>query len=308
MYNDTIKVANKIIKSEDLIDIFSKMQEKILEYKKLSEVQERKNTMLEWSDRNWEYRDEGSILTFEVDFYDDTTIKFDNYNNFIEIYYKRLEEIKKIYVFFALSYSVKKIGVSEDYFRESINMWISEGKIDIEVSLNSVYKKIDDVYELIKSKVLNAPGRYDSTIKNRNKIKSITGFAVAFIPIIILCLLCLFIPTSRELVSSTYVVFPIAVLLLSYLLGTFVGNIMLDSLYSNIVPERIYAGYDHENYQSIYKDDIEQYKQTSEILIGKNVDNLKSRENIISKYNKYKKFILPEIIILVIFSIMVLFL
>ena len=46
MYNDTIKVANKIIKSEDLFDIFSKMQEKILEYKKTSEIQERKNSIL----------------------------------------------------------------------------------------------------------------------------------------------------------------------------------------------------------------------------------------------------------------------
>lgn len=51
MYNDTIKVANKIIKAEDLYDIFTKMQEKLLEYQKLSNIKERQNDSLEWKDK-----------------------------------------------------------------------------------------------------------------------------------------------------------------------------------------------------------------------------------------------------------------
>ena len=35
MYNDTIKVANKIISYDDLFEIFSKMQEKLMYYKKI---------------------------------------------------------------------------------------------------------------------------------------------------------------------------------------------------------------------------------------------------------------------------------
>ena len=34
MYKDTIKVANKIISYDDLFEIFSKMQEKLVYYKK----------------------------------------------------------------------------------------------------------------------------------------------------------------------------------------------------------------------------------------------------------------------------------
>lgn len=78
MYNDTIKVANKIIKAEDLYDIFTKMQEKLLEYQKLSNIKERQNDSLEWKDKSWKFKDEGSSLTFNVDFYDDASIKFDN--------------------------------------------------------------------------------------------------------------------------------------------------------------------------------------------------------------------------------------
>ena len=69
-----------------------------------------------------------------------------------------------------------------------------------------------------------------------------------------------------------------------------------------------YVGYDSTNYRSIYKDDIDKYVQTSEILIGKNVDNLKCRDKIMKYYNKYKKYIPIELGVLVFISILVLFL
>lgn len=308
MYNDTIKFANKIIKNEELYSIFSRMQEKIIEYKKLSDIQESRNSNLEYSYKRWDYKDEGSTISFDVDFYDDTTIKFDNYNNFISIFNQRLYEIKSIYVFFNLSYSIKTAEFGEDYIRENISMWVYEGKADIEVSLNSNYKKIDEVYELIKTIILNAPVRYDETIKKRTKIKNTVGFAIGFIPSIIVTISLLFVPDIKTIFATTYVLFPFATVIITYLTGNFIANVKLGFLYKNIIPEKIYAGYDEKNYQSIYKDDLEQYKQTSEILIGKNVDNLKNRELIIKEYNKYKKYILPELLVLVIFSVIVLFL
>lgn len=308
MYNDTIKVANKIIKAEDLYDIFTKMQEKLLEYQKLSNIKERQNDSLEWKDKAWDFKDEGSSLTFNVDFYDDTSIKFDNYNNFISIYNQRLDEIKNISVYFTLFYSIKKAGQLQDVTSESIRCYIYESKMDIEVSLNSTYRKIDDVYNLIKSKILNAKTRYDMIVKKKTKIESTVGFAIAFIPVIIIFIASLFVPIIKEIFINTYVLFPILVLIISYIFGTVIGNTMLDSLYKNIVPEKVYAGYDSTNYKSIYKDDLDSYKQKSEILIGKNTSNLKNRKEINYKYNKYKRFILPEIIVLVIISIIILFL
>ncbi len=38
MYNDTIKVANKIITDEDLLEIFAQMNEKLIEYKKINDA------------------------------------------------------------------------------------------------------------------------------------------------------------------------------------------------------------------------------------------------------------------------------
>ena len=48
MYNDTIKVANKIITYNDLLEIFSRMQEKLVQLKKINAFEEMKNKMLDY--------------------------------------------------------------------------------------------------------------------------------------------------------------------------------------------------------------------------------------------------------------------
>lgn len=47
MYNDTIKVANKIISYDDLFEIFTQMNEKLQYYKRISINEESRNRMLE---------------------------------------------------------------------------------------------------------------------------------------------------------------------------------------------------------------------------------------------------------------------
>ena len=94
MYNSAIRVANKIITYDDLFEIFVQMNEKLIYYKKINNMEEKKNHMLEYNYQNWSFKDNGSRLQFDVNFYDDTQVKFDNYNNFISVLNRRLEEIK----------------------------------------------------------------------------------------------------------------------------------------------------------------------------------------------------------------------
>ena len=83
MYNDTITVSNKIITSEDLVDIFTRMYEQLNEYKKIYEAEEKRNRMLDHKYEKWSFKDSNSSLSFTINFYDNTEIKFDNFNNFI---------------------------------------------------------------------------------------------------------------------------------------------------------------------------------------------------------------------------------
>ncbi len=308
MYNDTIKVANKIITYDDLFEIFAKMQEKLVNYKKVNDSEKIKNQMLDYKYQNWTFRDIASSLHFIVNFYDDTEIKFDNYNNFISVFNNRLGEIKNLYVYFSLSYSVELEGQNPQYYNQHINMTIYESKMDIDVSLSSEDKKIDDIYELIKNIVLNAPEKYDEIIKKKNSIATIVTLATGFIPALIITTILIFVPTIRHIYANGYVVFPIINLLLALVIGGTIESSLLDKYYKNIVPEQKYIGYDSTNNKSIYKDDIDKYVTTSEILIGKNINNLDSRNQIKSCRDKYKKWIPYELGIMAFLSLIVLFL
>ena len=107
MYNDSIKVANKIITAEDLEEIFAKMNEKLHYYQNLSVKEEARNQGIESYNRVFSYKDRGSELKVTVNFHDDTTVKFDRYDEFITIFHQRLEEIKDMFVVFYLNYETK---------------------------------------------------------------------------------------------------------------------------------------------------------------------------------------------------------
>lgn len=307
MYNDTIKVANKIITNEDLAEIFAIMQEKLTYYRKVSANEEAQNRLLDYSYQRWSFKDTGSALNFTVNFYDDTSIKFDNYENFMSIFNTRLDEIKDLYVRFSISYGVKN-EYKNDYFHQSISMWIYENKMNIDISLKSDDKKIDDVYEVIKNKVLSAPPKYDDVIRKKSSINSKVGFAIGMIPGLIISTLLLLVPAMRQVFAASYVLYPICVLVIAMFIGFTIGGSKLNNLYKKIQPEQKYAGYDSSKGKSIYKDDIDKYVETSEILIGKNVDNLRCRKQILEIHDKYKKYLLPEFGILVLLSIIVIFL
>lgn len=307
MYNDTIKVANKIISYDDLLEIFSKMQEKLVDYQKISNIEGARNRVLDYNYQNWTFKDIGSKLSFDVDFYDDTHIKFDNYNNFITVFNNRLEEIKSFNLYFSLAYETKVEGQRSEYYTQHINMWIYENKIEIYVSLSSNDDKMSDIYELIKKKISNAPPKYDEVIKNKNSITATVTLAIGFIPALIITTLLIFVPTIREIYSSSYVLYPIISVFLALVIGGTIGSAKLEKCYKTITPEQKYAGYDSNKGKSIYKDDIDKYVATSEILIGKNVNNLTYRKEIKEYKEKYKKWIPYEIGIMILISIIVLF-
>lgn len=308
MYNDTIKVANKIITSDDLFEIFDSMNEKLVNYKKINEREETKNKMLDYKYQNWTFKDNGSCLRFDVDFYDDTSVRFDNYNNFITIFNTRLDEIKSIYVHFRLSYDVHVEEQKNEYYSQYISIWIYESKMDIDVSLSSEDRKIDDIYELIKNKILNAKPKYDEIIKKKNSITREIGLAIGFIPALIITTLLIFVPIVREIYIESYVVYPVSSLIFSLFIGGTIGSYKLNRYYKHIVPEQKYVGYDSNKGSSIYKDDIDKYVSTSEILIGKNINNLKYRTQIKEYKEKYKKWLPYEFGVLIFISIIILFL
>lgn len=307
MYNDTIKAENKIISSDDLTQIFQLMGETLKKYLKVSQQEEMQNRMLDTPYQNYTFKDEGSKMKVTVDFYDNTNITFDNYDNFMGIFYSRVDEIKTMDIYYALNYIVMTPAPnrSRNFYTQSIQMHINENKLDITLNLKSADPKLDEIYNFIKNKILNAPEKYDEVIRNKNKIINTVSFGTGMIPGIVITSLLLFIPVVNNIILKGYVVYPIVAVILSYMIGSMISSSKLDKYYEPIVPRKKYAGYDSTNYKRIYKDDIDSFVGTSEILIGKKINNLDNRRMIKKVYEKYKGLIPKELIALLIVTVIV---
>lgn len=307
MYNDTIKAENKIISSDDLAQIFQLMGETLKKYLRIYEQEQMQNKMLDTPYQSYTFKDEGSKMKVIVDFYDNTNITFDNYDSFMGIFYSRLNEIKTMDVYYTLNYTVMnpEPNRSRDYYTQSIQMHINENKLSIELNLKSEEPKLDDVYKFIKNKILNAPEKYDDIIKNKNKIMNTITFATGLIPGMVMAALLLFAPYVNNIIFKGFVVYPLIVLFIAYLIGSMIASSKLDKYYETIMPSKKYAGYDSTNNERIYEDDIDSFVSSSEILIGKKVNNLDYRRIIKKEYEKYRGLIPKELVALLIVTIII---
>lgn len=305
MYNDTIKAENKIITNEDLFEIFQLMGETLKKYQKISKVEEQRNAMLDYSYQEYSFKDEGSKMKVIVDFYDNTNITFDNYDNFASIFYSRIEEIKSMSIYYSLYYNVVTPvpNRTRTYYSQSITMYINENKMDIELKLSSEDQKLYEIYELIKNKILNAKEKYDVVIRKKSSITNTVALSSGIIPGLILSVILLFVPSLNTIFFKGFVVFPICSLLVAFVIGTMIASGKLDKYYETIMPEKKYAGY--SNGKSVYKDDLEKFLGTSEILIGNKVNNLKNREQIMEEYNSAKNFLPIGLMLLLVASLLV---
>lgn len=305
MYYDTIKCENKIISSEALMEIFQIMNDTLKKYERISEQEKMQNQMLERKYQKFTYDYTISKLSFQINFTDNTDISIDKFETFSGIFYSRISEIKNIYVRMASLYDTKEEEQQAKSYRQYITLDISNKKMNISVELDSDDPKFDNVYNKIKEKVLMAPEKYDDVMRNKSKIVNAVTVATGMIPAIIITSIFLFIPTLNKVFLKGIVVYPLVVVFLMYMIGSIIANSKLDKYYDTISPDKKYAGYDTTNNKSIYKDDMDSYLNTSDILIGSKINNLVYREKIREIYNKYKNSVLPMILVLAGVSVVV---
>ena len=305
MYYDTIKCENKIISSEALMEIFQTMNDTLKKYERIAEQEKIQNQLLERTYQKYIYNYTISKLSFQINFTDNTNISIDKFETFTGIFYSRISEIKNIHVRMSSLYDTKEEGQQSISYRQYITLDISNKKMDISVELNSDDPKFDNVYNKIKEKVLTAPEKYDDVMRNKSKIVNAVTVATGMIPAIIITSIFLFVPTLNKILIKGIVVYPLVVVFLMYMIGSIIANSKLDKYYDTISPDKKYAGYDTTNHRSIYKDDMDSYINTSDILIGDKVNNLVYREKIREIYNKYKNSVMPMILILAGISVVV---
>lgn len=306
MYNDKLDVCNKVISNDVLYDILEKMNEKILELNKICQKEKLENANRNYTDQVWTIKDFNGGVRCTFSFSNNTRVTCDKYRDIVAIFNSRLNEISSMVISFSCYYIKKQDGQIK-VISDSIVLFVYENSMNINLNISSDNDKIYDVYQFIKDQILSAPERYDRVIKKRSSIINMICFSVGFIPSIIILTLLIFVPTVKMLYETVYILYPIALVIFSFMFGSLLIRFKLLQLYAPLLPNKKYVGYDKETYKSIYKDDIDNYVASAEIIIGKNCNNIKNREKILHLEKKCGSFLPIEIGLIVIFSIIVVF-
>ena len=301
MYTETIESKNKIITYDDLYEIIYKMHEKLEYYLKVYENEKIANEKIANDYQKWTFKNDNSRLFFSFSLKDGTSFDIDNYYDFMKVFNERLEEITYFSASIHLTYNKTLEKGEEKYYFQHIRLDVYERHLQIDSSLASDDNILDDLYFLISDKIYNAKERYDDVIKKRGLYTNIVGFPIGFVFGIIIAIGLSFVPLVKDIYIKSYVGFPIITLIISFVFGNIIGGLSLNKLYEKIAPERVYDSYDMNRNVSIYKDNIKEYTNESEILIGKNTHNLEAR----NKKDRMKKIILIEIPILIVASLVI---
>ena len=200
MYNEKILTINKIVSDKLLEEIFLKMYEEKRDCEKIYDYEKRKNELADYNNQHWTLNMFQSSLDFTVDFYDNSNITFDNYTNFISVFNNRKHEIKSIMCFYSLNYFDENMNPHKN----TINLFIYEDSMDINVSIDSNDNYTNEIFNYIKNQIENAPDKYDYIVKNKNLIINKYIFSQGSILGIIFSILFLFIPKMGALIINYF--------------------------------------------------------------------------------------------------------
>lgn len=283
MYNDSIKVQNKIIPFNNICEVLKKMDEQLNNYKKVYIIEEQKNKMLESEYQKWTFKDNNSQFKINISYYNETTKTFDNYNDFFNEINDKINEIKKIDSEIKLHYETDSPKKPRETFIQSIKLDIKENEMTIFYNINNQDNKLEDINNIIKEKILSIPNKEDEITKNKKTISLIISLGKGLIIGSIISLIPLIFDKSRQIFFSYYIVYPILSIIISLIIGKIISEKKLKNYYETISLD----------------------KTISEVLIGSNTDNLNNRTIIMNEYNKYKKLLTKQLIGLIIVSIII---
>lgn len=143
--------------------------------------------------------------------------------------------------------------------------------------------------------------RYNKTIKHR-KIR-IQSFCIS-IGIVLSYILYVALRMNIDKLDpfmAQYLDNKLVLLVGQWVVAILSGNVLsywfIVSIYKPLLPESKYAGYNSSTYRSVYKDDVDDFVEHSEIHFGKYWDAAKRRNTIEKIYKITSKIVLVQLLI-----------
>ena len=303
-------ISNKIITADNLRSVFAEINNCLAKTQQQFEAEVARNRDLPRNLQSWSMQFFRATLNATITFSDRTKRSYDNYHDFIDDFNHRPGSIKSIFLFASVQYTDSRnynpaSGTARHHINARLDLFVHEDSLSIHYEDKGGSHALDSAYILLQSTISQAPERYDRTVRSRNFINTKIGFAMVAIPIAILMALLGVIPTMRLIYAHTYVLYPLATLSIAVIAGTFIGANRTERFYRSLLPRQRYKRYNRNNHQPVYSYDIADYTEKGEVLIGRNVDNLRHRRSIQTLEKKSSTVIPVCLAIIVILSIAV---
>lgn len=306
------KVVNKQISLKTILDIANYFEDYKERYEEIYRKENEKNKDKPYSEKNYEYENGNIEVRYTIDFHNGQNLTESNYNWFISNT-NNPRAIKNIEISLSNTYYTKsngsdtnntynKVYVSAEFRDCGMNLKYSD--VIVNVDATNQESEARNVYSTIMNILEENPDRYDKTIKFR-KIR-MQSFTIS-IGIILSYILYVVLMMNKEKLTpdiAGYLNNKNVLIFGQWFAAILLGNVAsfwyIFSIYRPLLPESKYAGYSSSTYKSVYKDDIADYLEHSEVHIGKFWDAEK-RRNKIEKIHKITRLvILVQLVISVI--------
>ncbi len=303
------KVVNKQIPLESLIDIANYLEDYKERWDKIFQQEEQNNQNKPYAEKKYEYERGSTNIKYTIDFHNGKNITESDYNWFVgNLGNPRI--IKNIQLEIAIYFYTRSQG--SDYNDISNKIWVTVDFRDcggelkysettINIDTTNQENEANNIYSTIMNILENNPDRFDKTIKNR-KIRmqcfSISvGIILSYILYLVLKINISKVPTNIAQYLSNKNVLVFGQWFVAILIGNLLSYWYILSVYRPLLPSSKYAGYNSSTYKSVYKDDMDDYLEHSEVHFGKFWDAEKRRNKIEKIYKVTSKIVLAQLVI-----------
>ena len=306
------KIVNKQIPIEKIVDIANYFEDYKEKYDKLFEEDREKNKNLPFIERRPEYDNVSAEIKYTIAFHNGQTIKEKDFNWFISNL-NNTKIIKEIELYLSIRYFSKSdkdnlnseynsITASVDFRDAGMNLQYSD--VIINVNTTNQERESNNIYSTIMNTLEDTEDRYNNTIKHR-KIRTqcftiSVGIILSYILYIILRInIDKIPPVLAEYLDNKYIL-----VFGQWFIAIVFGNVLsywyMLMLYKPLLPYAKYAGYNSSTHRSVYRDDISDYLEHSEVHFGKYWDAEKRRKRIEDIYKVTKIILLVQLVISII--------
>ena len=299
-------IINKQISKESIIKTASYLNELKEEYLKLFNEDERKNANLPYNEQDYKYKTGKATFNFNITEKNGKSITKSEYDWFVENM-KNTKEIQSTKIELIISFFTKadRTKINNILNQIAIFVYFRENDVDVHVKTTNQDEHTDNIFSNIIDILNNNKDSYDKTIKYRKfKIQSFCisiGIIISYILFILLKLKIINIDIDEMLVNKYFLILGQWIVAIAF--GNLLSYWFIYNIYKPLLPKAKYKGYDVSARKSVYKDDIDEFKQHCEIHIGKYYDAEK-RRNKIEKISKVTRVV---VLIQVVISIILFF-